>query len=98
MIKQLTSAAIALASIGFAPLAAEAYSVGADCGNLLGYEACINYQDANSPDIIQWAGPNGGERIEVSCLRGGRHEWSSYGSNTQTHVEMVVAEFCRDIR
>ena len=98
MIKQLTSAAIAVASIGFAPLTAEAYSVGGECGNLMGYEACINYQDAYNADIIQWSGPNGMERIEVSCRNGGNHDWNSYGSNTQMHVDMVVGEFCRNVR
>ena len=98
MIKQLTSAAIAVASIGFAPLTAEAYSVGAECGNLMGYQACIDYQDQYSPDIIQWSGPHGLERIEVSCRYGGNHDWNSYGTNSQMHVEMVVNEFCRNVR
>lgn len=97
MIKQFTSAAIALASVVFVPLAAEAYSVGGDCGNILGYEACTNYQDANNPDIIQWSGPNGLERIEVSCYANGGNDWTSHGYNTQAQITMVVAEYCKDV-
>ena len=97
MLKQITSTAIALASITFAPLAAEAYSVGGDCGQILGFEACVNKQDSSSPDIIQWDGPNGMERIEASCYSGGTNDWSSRGQNTQSQVQMAVNEFCKDI-
>jgi len=97
MIKQIASTAIALASITFAPLAAEAYSVGGECGNILGFEACVSLQDSNSPDIIQWSGPNGAERIEASCYSGGTNNWTSRGHNTQAQVQMVVNEFCRNI-
>ena len=98
MIKQLTSAAIAVASIGFAPLTAEAYSVGGECGNLMGFEACVNWQDSANADIIQWSGPNGMERIEASCYSGGGNNWTSRGRNTQAQVQMVVAEYCRNVR
>lgn len=97
MIKQLTSAAIAIASIGFAPLTAEAYSVGGDCGNIMGYEACINRQDVNSPDVIMWQGPNGLERIEASCYGNGKYDWKSSGNNSQMQVDMAVMEYCVDV-
>ncbi len=93
MLKQLAAASIAITSV-FAPLAAEAYTVGNDCGMVFGYEACVNYQDSNNPDVVMWQGPKGLERIEVSCFADGTLDWKSRGPHTATMVNMAMTEFC----
>ena len=93
MLKQLFAAAAITAS-ALVPTAAEAYSVGTECGTLLGYDICVNYQDRNNPDILSVGGPNGSEQIEVSCFADGSWEWKSYGSNTKQFNNMLVDAYC----
>ena len=93
MLKQLIAAAAITAS-ALVPTAAEAYSVGTECGTLLGYDICVNYQDTNNPDILSVAGPKGSEQIRVSCFADGKWEWKSYGSNTKQFNNMIVDAYC----
>ena len=93
MLKQLIAAAAITAS-ALVPTAAEAYSVGTECGTLLGYEVCVNYQDPANPDVLSLAGPNGSEQIEVSCFADGTWEWKSYGANTKQFNNMIVNAYC----
>ena len=93
MLKQLIAAAAITAS-ALVPTAAEAYSVGTECGTLLGYDICVNYQDPKNPDILSVAGPNGSEQIEVSCFADGSWKWASYGSNTKQFNNMIVNAYC----
>ncbi len=96
MLKQILAAAtIATAALCVADtLPAEAYSVGTECGTLLGYDICVNYQDPKNPDILSIAGPNGSEQIRVSCFADGTWEWKSYGSNTKQFNNMMVDAYC----
>ena len=93
MLKQLAIAATVAAS-AFIPTAAEAYSVGTECGTLLGYDVCVNYQDPANPDVLMIEGPNGSEQIRVSCYADGTWEWKSYGSNTKQFNNMIVNAYC----
>jgi hypothetical protein len=96
MLKQILAAAtIATAALCVADtLPAEAYSVGTECGTLLGYDICVNYQDPKNPDILSVAGPKGSEQIEVSCFADGSWKWASYGSNTKQFNNMIVNAYC----
>ena len=96
MLKSLFAAAtIATAALGLADtLPANAYSVGTECGTLLGYETCVNYQDPANPDVLLISGPKGSEQIRVSCFADGTWEWKSYGSNTKQFNNMMVDAYC----
>ena len=96
MLKQIFSAAvIASAALGIADtLPANAYSVGTECGTLIGYDVCVNYQDPANPDVLMIDGPNGSEQIRVSCFADGSWEWKSYGSNTKQFNNMMVDAYC----
>ena len=93
MIKQLIAAATIAAS-AFIPNAAQAYSVGTECGTLLGYDICVNYQDPANPDVLMISGPKGSEQIRVSCFADGTWEWKSYGTNTKQFNNMMVQAYC----
>ena len=93
MIKQLAVAATIIAS-AFIPSAAQAYSTGSECGNILGYQSCVNYQDPANPDVIMIEGPAGTERIEISCFADGAWEWESLGPNTKSVNNMIADKYC----
>ena len=93
MFKRLL-AATAITASALVPTAAEAYSVGTECGTLLGYEVCVNYQDTNTPDVMMVEGPKGSEQIRVSCFADGTWEWESYGYNTKQFNNMIVDAYC----
>ena len=93
MLKQLALVATIAAS-AFIPSAAQAYSVGTECGSILGYQTCINYQDVDNPDILMVDGPNGTSRILASCYADGSWEWRATGPNTKMFGNMIVDAYC----
>ena len=48
--------------------------------------------DTMTEDIILIIGPEGGERITVSCETG---KWHSNGPNTQEFVQSTVTVYCK---
>jgi len=93
MFKQLAVAATIIAS-AFLPSAVQAYSVGNECGSILGYQTCVNYQDADSPDVIMVDGPNGTSRIYASCYADGGYDWNATGPNSKMFINMLVDAYC----
>ena len=68
-------------------------------GQIACYE--VQYVDESdsrySPDLIVIYGPQGKERIQVTCGQSeydSSFDWSSYGPNSSDFVHLVATEWC----
>lgn len=90
MIKTIAALSTATALLGVA--VASPAQAGFVEGTLNGYQAEINDSGSySSPDFITVYGPQGPERVTVTCAP---FDWQSHGANTVDFVDSIARAWC----
>lgn len=80
------------ALVGIASVSPAEATPGVQNGTINGYDATIIESGSwDRPDFIGVYGPNGPERITVTCAP---FDWDSYGANSSEFVDSIARAWC----